>query len=286
MTRHIVEAFGKARLIIEDGEIKVIRPPIIKRCPLLEKLELVDGPLTAESVKEAARRVMERYGVYTASRPIASEEDIVAFGASETLFSAIKQGLLEAAVIVCDGAGTLVASSPEAVQGVGGIMSCLIETSPISEVIEALQRQGCRVLDAETARIDQVEGVKLASEMGFKRIGVTVTSGFEASRIRELSERLKLIVAIFAIHTTGVSREEALLLGEHCDVVTGCASKWVRELVGAKALLQVGTTIPVFALTTLGKELLLARLKDLNRPLLVGFSKLPKMGDRSPEPLV
>ena len=157
-------------------------------------------------------------------------------------------------------------------------MSYLIETSPISEVIEALQRQGCRVLDAETARIDQVEGVKLASRMGFKRIGVTVTSGFEASRIRELSAKLKMIVAIFAIHTTGVSREEALLLGEHCDVVTGCASKWVRELVGANA--------PVFALTTLGKELLLARLKDLNRPLLVGFSKLPKMGDRSPEPLV
>jgi hypothetical protein len=72
---------------------------------------------------------------------------------------------------------------------------------------------------------------------------------------------------------TGVSKEEAQGLLENSDSVTGCASKYIREL--AKPLVQVATAILLFALTKKGKELVIEREKDIESPLLITTPELP-----------
>jgi hypothetical protein len=69
------------------------------------------------------------------------------------------------------------------------------------------------------------------------------------------------------------------------DVVTGCASKNIRELV--KPLVQVGTAVPLFGLTRWGKELLIERAKEVDQPLLINTMPLPLLPEhKQPRPLV
>jgi hypothetical protein len=60
-----------------------------------------------------------------------------------------------------------------------------------------------------------------------------------------------------------VSKKEAEELLETCDVVTACASKWIRKLAPEKSLLQVGKRIPVYAMTEPGKKIVDERLKEI-----------------------
>jgi hypothetical protein len=74
---------------------------------------------------------------------------------------------------------------------------------------------------------------------------------------------------------------------EAIDITTGCASRVIREAVAPKALVQVGTSVPLFALSQKGKELLLERAKDVTTPILVNTMKLPVLPEeRQPRPLI
>jgi len=53
------------------------------------------------------------------------------------------------------------------------------------------------------------------------------------------------------------------------DVVCVSASKTFRREIGSKALLQLGVTIPVYALTQKGKRLVLAYLTEFSDGLVV-----------------
>jgi hypothetical protein len=87
------------------------------------------------------------------------------------------------------------------------------------------------------------------------------------------------------VHLTGMSREEAQRLLAAADIVTSCASRHIREL--AKPLVQVGTAIPLFALTRWGKELLVERAKEVEQPLLINTMPLPHLpAHKQPRPLV
>ena len=58
-------------------------------------------------------------------------------------------------------------------------------------------------------------------------------------------------------------------------------------LAKEKALLQAGTAIPIFALTSAGKELLLERAKEVEAALLLDTMRLPVLPEeKQPEPLV
>jgi len=71
------------------------------------------------------------------------------------------------------------------------------------------------------------------------------------------------------------------------DITTGCASRVIRETVGNKALAQVGTGVPLFALSQKGKELLLERAKEVTTPILINTMKLPVLPeDKQPRPLI
>ena len=70
---------------------------------------------------------------------------------------------------------------------------------------------------------------------------------------------------IFGVHTTGISEDEAKMFFDYADVITACASKYVREVAQTKATLQAGTKVPVYAATDAGKELMLAKLMELGK---------------------
>jgi hypothetical protein len=55
------------------------------------------------------------------------------------------------------------------------------------------------------------------------------------------------------------------MLYENCDVATACASKHMWELGKKLGAEQIGTKVPVFAITRLGKEICHIRLKQINK---------------------
>jgi putative methanogenesis marker protein 8 len=194
---------------------------------------------------------------------------------------AMRSGLVDAAVVVCEGAGTVVAARPEVVAALGAHMTGLIRTEPIAEVQSGLRERGCLLLD-DRCTIDQVEGYRRALAAGFERIVVTITGkrAFEAGEIRKLSSASACGQAgeepvIFAVHNLDVAEDQAEVLAETCDVVWGCASREVREVVGKRAKLQIGISIPVYALTDSGKRLVLNRALAFDESLVMHRATLP-----------
>jgi putative methanogenesis marker protein 8 len=155
----------------------------------------------------------------------------------------------------------------------GDRVSGLVKTEPISDVINGIQKLGGTVLDTNTASIDPVGGVKKAAELGYKKIAVTIADSKTTKKLRQLKAELGLDLIVIAVHTTGVSKEEAQGLLENSDLVTGCASKHIREF--AKPIVQVAAAIPLFALTKKGKELVIEREKDIESPILITTTELP-----------
>ena len=63
-------------------------------------------------------------------------------------------------------------------------------------------------------------------------------------------------------------------------MVTGCASKPIREVGAERALCSVGTSIPIFAASEKGKEFVKLRLDKIGGP------KKKTGNSRHPEPLI
>jgi putative methanogenesis marker protein 8 len=156
------------------------------------------------------------------------------------------------------------------VQSIGARLTGIIRTSPIKEVIERIEADGGIVLDRATARIDQVKGVKRAFDLGFKRIAVSVV-GFQAkaiSEIRKFEASAGLDVLVFSVCNTCVGNADVEHIAK-ADVACASASSILRTQIGNKALLQLGVTIPVYALTEKGKRFILAYLTEFEDKLVV-----------------
>jgi len=279
---HIIEAIGRCRVIVRNGKVIEVGKPIIADCPLAKRFAFPVPEITTEAVKANIEHRIRAFGMCTPAREVLDTRPFVGFGASELISFGIKAGLLDAAVVACDGAGTVVATTPEMVQGIGGRMSGLVSTSPHLSVIERIEQNGGYVLDRINARIDQQSGVALAHLKGFRRVAVTVTAPAEAEAIRAAYPH-SLIVAV---HVSGLSRVESARLVGASDLVTACASRPIREIAGPLALVQAGISIPVFAMTGKGKELIIEKIRISEDPVLIKPTKLPVVGDREPSPLV
>lgn len=279
-----MELLGKARVVVKDGMVVEVGEPEIEWCPLFAKLRGVQN-ITQEEVKKSIESRIRDVGMFTPGRKLLEVDTYVAFGASEIMMSGLRRGFLETTVTACDGAGTVIASNPALVQGIGGRMSGLIETEPIDGIIEGIQKLGGTVLEPSTAAIDPVGGTRKAAELGYKRIAVTAADPKTAKDLRNLETELGLDLIIIAVHVTGVSKEEAKGLLENSDIVISCASRYIREL--ATPLVQVAAAIPLFALTPKGKELVIERAKDIKSPLLINTMELPVLpAHKQPKNLV
>ena len=268
MTRHVMEALGKSRVVIEDGKVIEISEPKVKYCPLFKKYRNIDD-FNETTIRENMEFRISSFGMCTSSRQVRMH-DFLSFGISELLSMALSDNMIDAAVIAADGTGTCVIDDPEIVQGLGGRISGIVETEPIEEVINEIGKE--RILDPSRTPIDQFAGVSKAFAMGCNKVGVTIAIADDAELIRNAFGRN---VMIFAVHTTGTSAKDAVRLFDSCDVITACASEHIRNVAKERALLQAGTKIPVYAATVPGKEIILAKLKELGKEPATGEEERP-----------
>ena len=279
---HIMELLGRTRVKVKDERVVESGEPEIEWCPLFDKVRGIKKVTSGAAAGNMAFRI-DQYGMFSPRRKL-EMGTFVGFGASESMMTGIAKGIIQAAVTVCDGAGTVITSNPQLIQGMGGYISGLAQTDPIPVVIEGIEARGGHVFSPSDARIDQVSGARWASD-GFSRFAVTVADADTAERLRELEEELDIKIMVVGVHLTGISSEDASRLLAVADVVTGCASKHIREQV--KPLVQVGTAVPLFGLTKWGKELLIERAKEVEQPLLINTMPLPVLPEhKQPRPLV
>lgn len=279
---HIIEAIGRCRVVIRDGKVVEVGDARITSCPLTRKFAYPVSSLDRESVKANIEHRIRSWGMCTPRREVLGSGEFVGFGASEILSFGLHAGLIDAVVLACDGAGTVVVTKPALVQGIGGRMSGLVKTVPYPDVIRRIEENGGVVLDPAHARLDQSAGVRRAQEQGYRRIAVTVALPEDSSSIR----RLYPDAIIFGVHVTGLTPEEVETFAGSADLMTSCASRTVRDIIGKKAVLQAGTAIPIFALTARAKDLILEKIRQGSEPVLVKSTKLPALGEQQPEPLV
>lgn len=279
---HVIEAIGRCRIVIRNGQVVEVGDALIQDCPLAKRFAFPVPDIGKDSVKANIEHRIKAFGMCTPNREVIDTREFVGFGASELLSFGIHKGLIDAVVLVCDGAGTVVVTKPAMVQGIGGRMSGLVSTTPYPEVINRIERDGGYVLDRDHASIDQLAGVALALTRGFRKIAVTVARPETAETIRRIHPK----TLIFGVHVTGLTRPEAEMLVNASDLVTSCASQTIRDAVKKNALVQAGITIPIFAMTMAGKILIIEKIRLSTEPVLVKPTKLPALGDQQPDPLV
>jgi len=264
-----------ARVRISEKGVEVLTEPTVEYCPLHEAL-YGTKKIDVEAVRKTVEMKIAGFGFCCANR-LFDAEPIVAYGASEMMRVWLEKGLVDCAVVVCEGAGTVITHNGELVQSIGAQLTGIIKTSPIKEIIEHVEADGGVVLDKASARIDQVEGVKRAFDLGFKRVAVSV-AGFQAkaiSEIRKFEASAGLDVLVFSVCNTCVGNADVRHIAK-ADAACASASSILRTQIGNKALLQLGVTIPVYALTEKGKRLILAYLTEFEDKLVVfRISKLP-----------
>ena len=264
-----------ARVRISEKGVEVLSKPLDGYCPLHEAL-YGTKKIDVGAVRKSVEMKIAGFGFCCGNRAF-DDESIVAYGASEMMCVWLEKGLIGCAVVVCEGAGTVITSNGKLVQAIGARLTGIVRTSPIPEIIKKIRSEGGIVLDEKSAIIDQVKGVKKALDLGFRRVAVSV-AGFQSkaiSEIRRLEVDAKAEVLIFSVCNTCVSKSDVKHIAK-ADFVCASASKILREEIGKKAILQLGVTIPVYALTDRGKRLVLAYLQEFkDRLVIFRTGKLP-----------
>jgi putative methanogenesis marker protein 8 len=273
---HVIEALGKAKVKVKNGKVVEVGEPKIDYCPIFDKYRGIKK-LTPETIKENIEFRIDEFGMCTEDRTMRMQ-DFLSFGVSETLTTLIEEGVIDAVVSVCEGCGTVILTEPELVQGTGGRVSGLISTCPIEKIIEEVGAEN--VYDPENASIDQIKGTLKAIEMGYKKIAVTIVSAADAKKLREIEKENEGVeIYIFVAHVTEMSRENAYTIFENADVVTGCASRYIREIGEEKEYFSAGDSIPIFGVTDAGKKFLEMRIEKIG-----GLKK--KTNPKIPKPLI
>ena len=295
---HITRMFGSYIILQRiNRELKAVKatPVPIKYCPLMVKLlkeiDEVRSEILIEAIKnsdsdiqtkmicELINEVVIKGGYFDTSRPLNSCEANVLFGASETISSAFKSDMLDAAVIVSNNLGTIITTNESNTQGAVKRMTGLFYTSPNEDIVTTALKAQIIPVFPYTARIDQIEGVKTAIKRGYKKIAVTVAANdnYLLKEINKLQTR-DITIYKFGLCSTGIDKGTAKIMLENADIVWACASKYVKEYIEPNAIAQVGVKIPVHILTQKGWELVQNHLqmmsgKDIEANLVKGEEK-------------
>ena len=276
MDEHVIEALGKARVVVRDGKVVEVGEPKINYCPLFDKHRGIKE-FTHDAIKENIEFRILDFGMCTPERKLRMK-DFLSFGVSETLGTLLDEGIIDCAVIVSEGCGTTIVEDPELAQGMAGRISAFLSTSPIEKIIVTVGSEN--VLNPETAEINQIEGVLKAIEMGHKKIAVSVISAEDAKKLREIEKENKGInIYIFAAHVTEMSKEEAEELFNYADIITSCASKYIREVGEERGSFTAGASIPIYGVTEAGENFLKIRIEKIG-----GLKDKPDA--KMPDPLV
>ena len=261
--RHVIEALGKAEVVIENGKITYIGEPVVDYCSIFDNGQH-NGDLTKEFIKSNIEKRIEEFGMCTPQRSI-DVEDTMSFGTSETLKTNMINGNVDCVVGACEGVGTLLIDDAELVQGVGGRVSALISTTPIDEVMDKVGREN--VLNPETAELNPLKGLEMAIERGYKNIAITIIPTEMVRDLRQYPKPDDVKIFIFVAHTTNVSKNEAEMLFDYADVISGCSSINIRETAEERKPYYAGKKVPLYAVTENGKKLLNERLEYIGYEL-------------------
>lgn len=285
---HVWEC-AKARVeVAENGEILTIEDPPLEYCPIRKALGWHSELLCSEDIRKSLQWKIDKLGMCKKNRILQFHQAGIGYGASECFMTALDNDLLDAAVVACEGGGTVISDDKTIIQGIGMPMSALVSTFPIPEIIKKLEKLGATVLDKESAKIDQIEGLKKAIELDYKKIGVTIAGpnckDVEILRKIEKEHGVKLLINL--VHTTGVNEEDEKYIVQ-CDISHSCSSKVIRAIMEPKNLHlgKFGTKIPVYTFTEFGQKVLELRSEEMKKtpPML-------KVGDKvsrdSPHPLI
>lgn len=278
--RHVIEALGKAEVVIENGKITYIGEPVVDYCSIFDNGQH-NGDLTKEFIKSNINKRIDEFGMCTPQRSI-DVEDTMSFGTSETLKTNMINGNVDCVVGACEGVGTLLIDDAELVQGVGGRVSALISTTPIDEVMDKVGREN--VLNPETAELNPLKGLEMAIERGYKNIAITIIPTEMVKDLRQHPKPEDVNIYIFVAHTTNVSKKEAEMLFDYADVISGCASINIRETAEERKPYYAGKKVPLYAVTENGKRLLNERLEYIGYELCE--KKYPQDFTQSPKPLI
>ncbi len=266
---HVIRYFS-SYVSVSNGKVINVTEPALVFCPLAKHLYKDFSGIrdnNKEAIKEAIKTAVESkikdYGFFTDDRKLSCGDLSIPYGASEMLMFALKRKEIDAAVVVCEGAGTVITDTPEVVQGIGGRMNSLLLTSPIKGIVEKLKEFDCRVI-FDNALIDQARGVQEAIKAGYKTIAVTV-SGYSAEDLKELclleKEKGVRIISL-VVCTTGIAEDKIAIMRDYADLVWGCASFDIRRAIGPSAIMQLSKQIPVFVLTRKGIDFVSAYAQD------------------------
>ena len=278
--RHVIEALGKAEVVIENGKITYIGEPVVDYCSIFDNGQH-NGDLTKEFIKSNINKRIDEFGMCTPQRSI-YVEDTMSFGTSETLKTNMINGNVDCVVGACEGVGTLLIDDAELVQGVGGRVSALISTTPIDEIMDKVGREN--VLNPETAELNPLKGLEMAIERGYKNIAITIIPTEMVKDLRQYPKPEDVNIYIFVAHTTNVSKKEAEMLFDYADVISGCSSINIRETAEERKPYYAGKKVPLYAVTENGKRLLNERLEYIGYELCE--KKYPQDFTQSPKPLI
>lgn len=273
---HITRMFGSYILLKnKNNHLTAVKatPIPIKYCPLMKKLlkevggevaekllnslDINDKKKQSELMCELINEIVIKAGYFDTNRPLNSCEANVLFGASETISSAFKSNLLDAAVIVSNNLGTIITTNESNTQGAVKRMTGLFYTNTSEEIIKIAEEAGIIPVFPYTGEIDQIEGVKHAINNGFRKIAVTL-----AAQNNEFMDQLhnlendNITIYKFGLCSTGIDKKTALSTVENADIIWSCASKYVKEYIEPHAIAQVGIKIPVHIMTRKGWELI------------------------------
>ena len=209
-------------------------------------------------------------------------EDTISFGTSETLKTNMIKGNVDCVVGACEGVGTLLIDDADLVQGVGGRVAALISTTPIDEVMDKVGREN--ILNPETAELNPLKGLEMAIERGYKNIAITIIPTEMVRDLRQYPKPDDVKIFIFVAHTTNVSKNEAEMLFDYADVISGCSSINIRETAEERKPYYAGKKVPLYAVTENGKKLLNERLEYIGYELCE--KKYPQDFTQSPKPLI
>jgi putative methanogenesis marker protein 8 len=267
-------AMGAIIRVYEDGSIEIVSEPRVLYCRYMHRVYGVERGCR-EAIERVTKFKMEVYGLFTSRRKL-DFRPAVLFGSSEIISWAMEKELFDCAVVVCDGAGTVIAKNSSLVQGIGAVMNGLLKTYPVPGVINEIKKRGGVVLDEEGAAIDQVAGVLKAIELGCRSIAVTVIGPkcWEISEIKRVEGERHANIAVFSTCNTLASKD-CLEHVVKADYVCTSANTELRRVLAGKALLQLGVTIPVYVLTERMRDIVLEYLKSVNQQLVIRKATLP-----------
>lgn len=284
---HITRKAG-AFVAISNGKIIKIGEPSIKYCPLF-KMIFDKNIIDKDSIAEKFDWQIKNLGMFTCHRELTSDKIIVPFGASEILMYALRRKEIDCAVVVCEGAGTVISNNPSLIQGIGAYMNGVFYTSPVREVINKIEKEGGIVLDTKNAKINQFLGIKKALRLGYKKIAVTLRGdetvilkkikslekinnieniGYKEQKelfqkqpglieqINQINKTQRIKITVLSVCNSGITKKQAEVIKDNADLIWACGSKFVREIVGPSAVIQLGVKIPVFVMNKKGLDLI------------------------------